>query len=150
MADKDSMKRQASKNKTEFAKLTNADKKTTKAKLPPVVIKEGAGKAAAAKKSAVKGAGAGAASKIVQDITNRYRVTAREARDIVTAVSTSGKALGKAMEKGNVNRAAQTARKSTVDIAKQVGEVGKAAVTGKKGTTAMTYKDGFATKSKRK
>lgn len=86
----------------------------------------------------------------VSQIAKRAGITARELRDVVTAVSTSGKALGKAMEKGNVNRAAQTARKSTVDIAKQVGEVGKAAVTGKKGTTAMTYKDGFATKSKRK
>ena len=29
---------------------------------------------------------------IIQDITNRYRVTAREARDIVTAVANVGRA----------------------------------------------------------
>jgi hypothetical protein len=30
---------------------------------------------------------------LIQDITNRYRVTAREARDIVTAISTTARAF---------------------------------------------------------
>jgi hypothetical protein len=38
---------------------------------------------------------------IIQDITNRYRVTAREARDIVTAIST----LGRTVVDKNINRA---------------------------------------------
>ena len=74
---------------------------------------------------------------LIQNITNRYRVTAREARDIVTAagsvyMSGYGKTVG--------------ASKSAVkDVAKQVAETGRAAVTGKKGTTAgkvNRYKSG--------
>jgi hypothetical protein len=38
---------------------------------------------------------------VIQDITNRYRVTAREARDIVTAIST----LGRTVVDKNINRA---------------------------------------------
>jgi hypothetical protein len=72
---------------------------------------------------------------LIQDITNRYRVTAREARDIVTAVSNAGVALGKSSEKGNKNDAAAKARKAVTNIPKQIIEAGKTAVTGKPGTT---------------
>ena len=76
-----------------------------------------------------------AAEKLIQDVTNRYRVTAREARDIVTAVSNAGVALGKSSEKGNKNDAAAKARKAVTNIPKQIIEAGKTAVTGKPGTT---------------
>jgi hypothetical protein len=77
---------------------------------------------------------------LIQDITNRFRVTAREARDIVTAVSGAGKALGVASEKGNVGGAAGKARGAVANIGKQIAEVGSTAVTGKKGTTATGAK----------
>jgi hypothetical protein len=72
---------------------------------------------------------------LIQDITNRYRVTSREARDIVTAVSNAGVALGKASQKGNKNDAAGKARQAVMNIPKQVTEAGRTAVTGKPGTT---------------
>jgi hypothetical protein len=68
---------------------------------------------------------------VIQDITNRYRVTAREARDIVTAVGDVGfKVLP--------GSAKDPAAKGPVlkNLAKQVKETGRAAVTGKKGTTS--------------
>jgi hypothetical protein len=68
---------------------------------------------------------------IAQDITNRYRVTAREARDIVTSVGSLGKA-SVLRESGDTSGM----KKAAKDVFKQVKETGKAAVTGKKGTTA--------------
>jgi hypothetical protein len=61
---------------------------------------------------------------LVQDITNRYRVTAREARDIVTAVGTL-------IESPNVGKVKQGAS----NLKKQIAEVGPA-TQGKKGTTS--------------
>jgi hypothetical protein len=74
--------------------------------------------------------------KLIQDVTNRYRVTAREARDIVTSAATVADAYSTG-KSGNIKKAAG-------DVVKQVKETGKAAVTGKSGTTAMkaTFKDG--------
>jgi len=65
--------------------------------------------------------------KLVQDVTNRYRVTAREARDIITAAGTFF----------NASNAKQNSA-SNKNLAKQVVETGKAAITGKKGTTSDT------------
>jgi hypothetical protein len=66
---------------------------------------------------------------LIQDITNRYRVTAREARDIVTAVGTLGTAIGSP---------SKTA--STVKAAKNLGtQIKEAAKVGKTGTTSMQY-----------
>jgi hypothetical protein len=68
---------------------------------------------------------------LIQNITNRYRVTAREARDIVTAVS-------------SVAASSSTGRlkKTGSNFVKQVKEVGTAATTGKKGTSSdMTKKN---------
>ena len=67
--------------------------------------------------------------KLIQDVTNRYRVTAREARDIVTAVSTAGKSALTAQ----VGDASQI-KKAGKNIVKQVKETGVAAATGRKGT----------------
>jgi len=63
--------------------------------------------------------------KLVQDVTNRYRVTAREARDIVTAIGTAANAANEKQVKS-----------SNKNLVKQVAEVGKAAITGKSGTTS--------------
>ena len=62
---------------------------------------------------------------LIQDITNRYRVTAREARDIVTAV---GSATGVSSRSG--------LKKAGANLVKQVKEVGAAATKGKKGTSS--------------
>ena len=66
---------------------------------------------------------------LIQDITNRYRVTAREARDIVTAVGT---VAGRAAKGGD----ATGKGKDIANLKKQIKEVGVAAKTGKKGTTS--------------
>jgi hypothetical protein len=66
-----------------------------------------------------------AKANLIQDITNRFRVTAREARDIVTAVGTHMNTTGK-KQLNAANR----------NVVKQVKETAVAAVTGKKGTTS--------------
>ena len=68
---------------------------------------------------------------LIQDITNRYRVTAREARDIVTAVGTLAEA-------NNSSRVTQ----AVSNLGKQVKEVGTAAVKGKSGTTSNRISSG--------
>jgi hypothetical protein len=91
---------------------------------------------------------------VIQDITNRYRVTAREARDIVTAIST----LGRTVVDKNINRAgvydttkkgksinasgsASAIRAAGVrNLAKQIGEVYTAATKGKSGTKSAKIK----------
>jgi hypothetical protein len=87
---------------------------------------------------------------LIQDITNRYRVTAREARDIVTAVSTTARAFTgagdpdkgtdfgvgvfkKGRRVGTVSRG-DTKSLAVKNLAKQVGEVYTAATKGKSGT----------------
>jgi hypothetical protein len=77
---------------------------------------------------------------IIQDITNRYSVTAREARDIVTSVSTYLKTLNRVKPdpRGLTPTAQSMAAlsKSGSDVKKQIKETFTAATTGKKGTTA--------------
>jgi hypothetical protein len=78
-------------------------------------------------------------SKVIQDITNRYRVTAREARDIVTAVGTvANLSTNKdAASNKNVGVSRTTEVKKAISgVKKQVSETVKAAKTGKSGTTA--------------
>jgi uncharacterized protein YoxC len=79
--------------------------------------------------------------KMIQDVTNRYRVTAREARDIVTAAGTIGNAAYNTIgDKTNLFNTTVTSKKNLVgsvkNLAKQVKETRTAAVTGKKGTTS--------------
>ena len=57
----------------------------------------------------------------VEKVVNRAKTTAREARDVVTAVGTVAKRPG---------------AKSVKNVVKQVAETAKAATTGKKGTTS--------------
>ena len=91
---------------------------------------------------------------LIADITNRYRVTAREARDIVTAVST----VARTVTDKNINRtgvqsvtkrgkevnprisASETRAASVRNLAKQVGEVYTAATKGKSGTKSGQIK----------
>lgn len=80
---------------------------------------------------------------LIQDITNRYRVTAREARDIVTAVGSAATAARKSVQKD------MPVGKVIKDVAKQVKEVGTAAATGKKGTTSYKVKPNPESKAKR-
>jgi hypothetical protein len=74
-----------------------------------------------------------AVEKLTQNITNRYRVTAREARDIVTAVGTTiSRGLPSEFKKKIPNQ-------SGTNLVKQIAETGRAAITGKKGTTSDIY-----------
>jgi hypothetical protein len=72
---------------------------------------------------------AGAKESLIQDITNRFRVTAREARDIVTAVGTFSST-------NSSGKNPKSSGPSIKNLVKQVKEVGTAATTGKKGTTS--------------
>lgn len=76
---------------------------------------------------------------LIQDITNRFRVTAREARDIVTAVSTA------AQYRNSENQG--TYKDLKKDIVTQVKEVGRAAVTGKGGTKPSQKYKGTVTRN---
>ncbi len=67
---------------------------------------------------------------LIQDITNRFRVTAREARDIVTAVGTGMATYQSSKDSKNVKGP------SGKNLVKQVKETAVAAATGKKGTTS--------------
>jgi hypothetical protein len=81
---------------------------------------------------------------LIQDITNRYRVTAREARDIVTSVGTVMKTVANA--KGGQNSVTWTGQSQKAvnaagsDLKKQVKETINAATSGKSGTTAAQSK----------
>ena len=76
---------------------------------------------------------------LIQDITNRFRVTAREARDIVTAVGNLGAVV---RDKGNAGALGGTAnqlKSAAKEVKKQVGETAKAAKSGAKGTPSKQY-----------
>ena len=75
---------------------------------------------------------------LIQDITNRFSVTAREARDIVTAVSGFG-AVMKGNPAGDLGGKAKQLSAAAKNLKTQVSETGKAAKTGKKGTPSKQY-----------
>ena len=94
---------------------------------------------------------------MIQDITNRYRVTAREARDIVTAVGTLGRTVvdknivpggsgnslaGKNIDSGNQSKKSKI-EAATRNLVKQTREVTTAAVSGKKGTSSAKVETDF-------
>jgi hypothetical protein len=72
---------------------------------------------------------AGKKENLIQDITNRFRVTAREARDIVTAVGTLA-------QSSTSSKNPQSKGPAVKNLVKQVKETASAAATGKKGTTS--------------
>jgi hypothetical protein len=92
---------------------------------------------------------------LIQDITNRYRVTAREARDIVTAVGTLGRTVvdkniipgganyslsGKKMNTGEGVSRRSISEAAGRNLVKQVKETASAALKGKKGTVSAKVK----------
>jgi len=89
-------------------------------------------------------------------VAKRFGITAREARDIATAVGTAA-TLARTATKGSDTTKKGSVAKATKNIAKQVGETARAAATGKKGTRPgriMTergeYPYGFKQGKKRK
>ena len=85
-----------------------------------------------------------AINKALSEITKRFGITAREARDIATAVSSAAQAIRKSPQEG------MPVKKIVKGVAKQVKEVGTAAKTGKKGTTAIVLSPNKASQSARK
>ena len=67
-------------------------------------------------------------------VAKRFGITAREARDIATAVGTVGKSVLKSPQEG------VSPRKAVKNLKKQVKEVGASAVKGKKGTSSAQLK----------
>ena len=110
-------------------------------------MKKTAAKKAVAKKAAPK-------PSTVQQIAKRFNITAREARDIVTAVSTAARTVVDpnvrqagvygVMKKGlNVRgrvTPSEVKAKAGRNIAKQIGEVYTAATKGKSGTKSAEIK----------
>ena len=75
----------------------------------------------------------------VQQVAKRFGITAREARDIATAIGTLGKAVvtpAGSYGSKTKNKAA-TIVKAAGDVAKQAGETATAATKGRSGTSAI-------------
>ena len=85
-----------------------------------------------------------AVNKALKEITKRFGITAREARDIATAVGSAAQAVRKSPQEG------MPVKKIVKGVAKQVKEVGTAATKGKKGTTAIQVKPNESSQSARK
>jgi len=78
----------------------------------------------------------------IAQVAKRFNITAREARDIATAVTTLGKAAitpGSVYGSRTKNKGA-TIVKAAGDVAKQAGETYTAATKGKSGTSAIKLK----------
>jgi len=75
----------------------------------------------------------------VQQVAKRFGITAREARDIATAVSTAAKVTART----GAGKTTWARPSQIAEVAKQVKEVGVAAATGKKGTSAGQTKKQF-------
>ena len=75
----------------------------------------------------------------VQQVAKRFGITAREARDIATAVTTLGKAAvtPSSVYGSRTKNKGATIVKTAGDIAKQAGETFTAATKGKSGTSAI-------------
>jgi hypothetical protein len=80
-----------------------------------------------------------AGASTVAAVAKRFGVTAREARDIATAVSTAAKVTART----GAGKTTWARPSQVAEVAKQVKEVGVAAVTGKKGTSAGQTKKQF-------
>jgi hypothetical protein len=77
-------------------------------------------------------------------VAKRFGITAREARDIATAVGSAAQAVRKSPQE-NI-----PVKKIVKNVAKQVKETGKAATTGKRGTSAYKLKPNPASQKARK
>lgn len=100
-----------------------------------------AGKATGAKtkpkSTAVKVAGV--AGKVAGKVAKRAKITAREARDIPTAVGGIRDVLENKTRTGAEGGKPRQLKNAIKNIASQVKETGKAAATGKKGRPAQKY-----------
>jgi hypothetical protein len=85
------------------------------------------------KKAAPKG-GSG-----INAIAKRFGITAREARDIATAIGNVGAVVRNQAKTGAAGGAKKQLGAAAKEIKKQVGETAKAAATGKKGTPSKQY-----------
>jgi hypothetical protein len=110
------------------------------------------------KKNMASGSSSSKKQSLIQDITNRYRVTAREARDIVTAVGTLGRTVvdsniapdyksktglvGSATDTGKQSRRSITEAAGR-NLVKQVRETASSALKGKKGSTSASIETDF-------
>ena len=91
------------------------------------------------KLSAKPAARSKAGASTVSAVAKRFGVTAREARDIATAIGNVGAVV---RDKGNAGALGGTRKQlgaAAKEIKKQVGETAKAAKTGKKGTPSKQY-----------
>jgi hypothetical protein len=70
----------------------------------------------------------------IGEVAKRFGITAREARDIATAVGTLGKAAVVTAQFPGMNKG--VAKSAAKNLVKQVKETGTAAKSGKKGTTS--------------
>ena len=79
---------------------------------------------------------------LIDKVTKRYNVTAREARDIVTSAMTLAKSVVTPADVygSRVKNKGATISKAAGDVAKQVGETYTAATKGKSGTSAIKLK----------
>jgi hypothetical protein len=75
----------------------------------------------------------------VQQVAKRFGVTAREARDIATAIGNVGAVVRDQSKTGALGGAKKQLGAAAKEIKKQVGETAKAATTGKKGTPSKQY-----------
>ncbi len=116
-----------------------------------------------------------AGSDQLKAVAKRFGITAREARDIATAVSTLGRTVvdsnvrGRGLDVtkrgktvGKTYSGSDTRAKAARNLAKQVGEVYTAATKGKSGTksakiksikqpkSGVTFRENYATETKRK
>ncbi len=79
---------------------------------------------------------------LVSEVAKRYKITAREVRDIATALGTAAQSTRNPNVLGTKAKAgASTRPTATKIIAKQVKEAAVAAATGKKGTTSPRLRD---------
>jgi hypothetical protein len=79
----------------------------------------------------------------ISAVAKRFGITAREARDIATAVGSAATAIRKSPQEG------MPVKKIVKNVAKQVKEVGTAATSGKKGTSAFVVKPNVASQKAR-
>ena len=75
----------------------------------------------------------------VAAIAKRFGVTAREARDIATAVGNIGAVVRDQSKTGALGGTKKQLGAAVREVKKQVGETAKAATTGKKGTASKQY-----------
>lgn len=96
-------------------------------------------KSGAAKPAYKAGARSKAGASTVAAVAKRFGVTAREARDIATAVGNIGAVVRDQSKTGALGGVKKQLGAAVKEVKKQVGETAKAATSGKKGTPSKQY-----------